>query len=444
MIGSVTTVAGGPAPAAAGAPAKAEAVTLSAQAAPPSVVVTLSGLDQVASPATYDLLPSIAPATSPVDDGVQTTARLTIKTASGKSVVLGTQGEIQGGDALDEAERSAVEKLAGALHEALDGLAAVPPTMDLDGLLAFDPKVLASVDFSAQASNGNEPPTTLAFHADAVSRSVRMNGTGGTIDIAIDTSSPAILGSAAQRAAALDHLMRQFDQAASRGHGDRALVAMFKDAFGQLAAIRDTPPGTVPMRSALSPSEQAVLTGMPDFHASLVQAAGSPNPLRPGEKDGFSYEVSQETQVRGTDPLNRGVAQHLRAQLKASFHSSPTAGASLMLTLDPKSQNYLYTRIDDMADSQADISYRKGRLVQASIVTSASQSTEQSRYVMGKLVEQTVVPYEESATHDVLGLLKSIEDDGSAPTRRRQAEREQVLERVHADVGLESDPSRLA
>jgi hypothetical protein len=352
-------------------------------------------------------------------------------------------GNIQGSAALDDTEKAAVAKLADAFQDALDGVVSVPPKIDLDGLIGFDPTMLASVDFTAQTSRDNAPQTTLAFHADAVSRTVKMTGTSGSIDIGIDTSSPAILGSAAQRKAALANYMHQFGQAASRGHGDPSLMAMFKDAFSQLASAPAAPSGTVPMRSTLSPGEHSVLTGMPDFHASVVEAGSSPNPLKPAERDGFSYEVSQETKVKGTNPLNRGVSQHLHAQLSASYHSPLRADASLMLTLDPKSQNYLYTHVDDVADSQADIAYRKGKLVLASITQSASQSTEQSKYIMGKLVEQTTMPYSKSTTHDVLGLLKSIEDDGSAPTRQKQAERDRVLAGIHAFVGLESDPSRL-
>lgn len=441
MIGSVSTAAGGLAVPAPRILAKADPV---APPAPPSTVVTLSGLDEAAPSPTYDLARTVRQVAAPAGDAPQATAQVTIKTASGKSVVFDIGGEIHGSDALDDVERAAVEKLVGAFRDAVDGMAAVPPRMDLGGLAAFDPEVLASVDFTGQVTSGNMPPTKLAFHADVMSRSVTMIGASGTIDIGIDTSSPAILGGAAQRAAALDNYMGQFDQAASRGHGDPKLMAMFKDAFRQLATTSGTPPGSVPMRSALSPSEHAVLTGMPDFHASLIQAEGSPNPYKPGEKDGFSYEVSQETQVKGTDPLNRGISQHLHAQLSASYHSPLTPDGSLMLTMDPKSQNYYYTHVEDVADSQADIGYQKGKLVQASIAASARQSTERSKYVMGKLVEQTTLPYAKSATHEVLGLLKSIEDDGTVPTRQRQAERERVLASVHDLVGLQSDPSRIS
>ncbi len=114
-----------------------------------------------------------------------------------------------------------------------------------------------------------------------------------------------------------------------------------------------------------------------------------------------------------------------------------------MLTNDPKSQNYYYTQVDDSADSQTDIAYRKGRLAQASVTQSASQSTHQAKYIMGKLVEETTTPYARSGTRNLLGLLKPFEDEGRALTRQRRSEWEQTLSSIHAGMGLQSDPSRI-
>ena len=506
MIGNVSTIAN-PAP----VPGTRLSTVTSANAgtdvaaAPPSVIVTLSGADPSALPATYAPPRPVVPAwTTQSQDavttrmagnytavplaarfaglgqalldhfstggsdfsqavstagvtgmsgiGMQADVGLTIKTASGATVTVsldssgdGLAVNLTSSGPLSDAERAAVSKLSGAFQDAIDGMAAVPPKLDLGGLMGFDPGVLSSVDFTTSTSDGRNPPETIAFHADSASRSLKTSGALGQIDMSVDMSSLAILGNASQRAAAIDSYLQQVDTASSRGHGDPSLMALFKDAFTQLnsaedgtAALLKTPP-----RIALSANDHAMLTGLADFHASVTQASSAPNPLRPDEKDGFSYQLSQETQVNGRDSLNRGISQHQHSQLSASYHSALSPGVDLMLTEDPKSQNYLYTQINDSADSQTDIAYHKGKLVQASVTQSASQSTHQSTYVMGKLVADTTLPYSQSTTRDLLGLLKPFEDHGKPMTRQRQAEWDQTLSMIHAEIGLQSDPTRL-
>ncbi|MGE7136614.1 hypothetical protein ACQKIE_03195 [Luteibacter sp. NPDC031894] len=448
MIGSVSTVTGG-----VYAPAvRAAAVTVPVSVAdgPPSVVVTL-GAEQDVAP-TYSLGGLVPPAGRASASDALTTATLTVRTASGKSVVLDVTGDegsqdigIRSDATLDEGELAAVGKLARAFQAALTGIVSNPPHIDLDGLARFDAATFSAVDLAVQTVDLGQAPVRFAFHADAASRTLTLSNGSGVIDIGVDMGSPAILGSTGQRAEALAGYLRQFDTATSRGQGDRAFMDMFKDAFTQLTAVPDTSAqGVLPTAGALSRGAHAMLTGLPDFHASMTQASSASNPYKPAENDGFSYDVSQETKISGNGPLDWGVSQHLHAQLSAAYHSPLTPDASLMLTLDPKSQNYYYTRIDDVADSQTDIAYEKGRLMKASMTRSASETTDRSKYVMGKLVEQTATPYSKSATRDLLGLLRSVEDDGSPPTRQRQAERDRVYAGVHAGIGLESDPGRIA
>lgn len=510
MIGNVTTLTAeaqvpNVSPRAAAEASPTQAATRPGMAnASPSVVVTLSGLAEPGQPPTYAFPPAPVPVwEAPAHDevsalmarqytaaslqgrfdglgksllerfaagggdfsqsvrlggvsgasgnGANATTTLTIRTASGKSVVLDMTAEdgslavdVHGSAALDDAERAAVEKLAGAFQQALDGAVSTPPGIDLEGLAGFDPAVLSSVDFTVRSAEAGRTPTNMVFHADAATRTLELTNASGTIGIGVDAPTAGILGSPAQRAESIANYLRQFDAAAARGQGDRAFMAMFKDAFGQLAAMPDmSTSGVVPMRGSLSAVQKAVLTGLPDFHASILQAASAPNPLKPGEKDGFSYSVSQETEVSGGDALDRGVSQHLHSQLSASYHSPLGAGGTLMLTLDPKSQNYYYTHIEDVADSQTDIAYEKGRLTQASISRSASQTTDRSKYVMARLVDQTTTPYSASNTRDLLELLRPLEDDGSAPTRLKQAQHDQALAAIHATVGLEADPGML-
>jgi hypothetical protein len=348
----------------------------------------------------------------PMSSPANTAFSLKVMTASGKAVtfsLMGSEGELavqaNASDALDDNERAAVAKLADGFQNAIDGMVGQPPKLDLSGLAGFDTGELASVDFSASTASDSQPPMTLALHADATSRAVKVTSGSGTIDIGVDDSSAAILGTGAQRAAAMADYLDQIDKATARGHGDRALAAMFKDAFTQLQDADDVSPGnTRPASSGLSNAARAMLSGLADFHASFAQSAVSPNPMHPEETDGFSYDVSQSTRISAANTKNRELSQQRSSHLVASFHSSLNGG-SLALSNDPGSQNYIYTQIDDRSSSQADIAYRNGILVKATLTQSASQSTHQMTYVMGKLVGDTTTPVSESSSRDELELL---------------------------------------
>ncbi|PTR33966.1 hypothetical protein C8J98_102153 [Luteibacter sp. OK325] len=369
----------------------------------------------------------------PSASSASTAFNLKITTASGKAVtfsLMGSEGELAvqttASDGLDDSERAAVAKLADGFQSAIDGMAGQPPKLDLTALAGFDKGELASVDFSASTASDGQPPMTLALHADATSRAVKVTSGAGTIDIGVDDASAAILGTGAQRTAAMANYLDQIDKATARGHGDRALAAMFKDAFTELNAADDAKPGSTNVASPQrSKSEHAMLSGLADFHASFAQRAVASNPMHPDEVDGFSYDVSQSTHMGAADTRNRELSQQRSSHLLASFHS-PLSGGSLALTGSPSSQNYLYTQIDDKSSSQADIAYRNGIMVKAALTLSASQSTHQMKYVMGKLVEDTMTPVTHSATRDALELLDNGQDDA-----------------VNQSARLESDPSKL-
>jgi hypothetical protein len=358
---------------------------------------------------------------------------LKITTASGKAVtfsLMGSDGELSvqtnTSDALDDSERAAVADLADGFQSAIDGMAGQPPKLDLTALAGFDKSTLASVNFSASAASDSQSPMTVALHADATSRAVQVSSGAGTIDIGVDDASAAILGTGAQRAAAMANYLDQVDKATARGHGDRALAAMFKDAFTELHAADNPLPGSTNVaRSQLSKPEHAMLSGLADFHASFAQRAVASNPMRPDEVDGFSYDISQSTQLSAANTKNRELSQQRSSHLLASFHS-PLNDASLALTTHPGSQNYLYTQIDDTSSSRADIAYRNGILIKAELTQSASQSTHQMKYVMGKLVQDTMTPVSRSSTRDALELLEDGQDSA-----------------VNRQTRLESDPSLL-
>jgi len=338
---------------------------------------------------------------------------LSIKTASGKTVTfslfsqkhgLGVQATVDGGD-LTADELKAVGQLGAAFQASVDGLTAVPPKLDLSKLTQFDTHVLKSVDLNAKLKNQADEDLSLAFHADSQTRTTRMSGPAGDIDLAVDLKNTAIQGDAKQQANALKTYLAQFDRVQERGSANADLMVMFKDAF---SAMNSNHPQTVGAPNALSnnPTDKGLLTGLADFKASIKQAVGASNPMRPTEVDSFSYTVSQKTQVNGRSSADRSVTQNQQSVLSANFHRSLGGGEPPVLDGTRKSQNYLYVHVQDKASSTASFSYKDGQLASASVSQSAVQNTRTQKYEMAQLVSDAVEPKEGSSKRDYLALLE--------------------------------------
>ena len=235
--------------------------------------------------------------------------KLQIRTQSGVDVaiVLGSENDrlqvqMQSSGELSDAERTALGDLAAGFQDAIDGLAAKPPVLNLSGLTKFDAKVLSSVDMQSSVTLDNDGPQKLAFHADSTSRSVNMDGPVGTMSVSVDMRDSSIWGNAKQKAAAIDSYLKQFDKAASRGNADKSLLGMFKDAFTQMNT--DYVAATQQPKISLADIDHAMLTGLADFKASVKQVTTSPNPKNLSEVDSFAYDASQTTQVGGINPVS--------------------------------------------------------------------------------------------------------------------------------------------
>lgn len=154
--------------------------------------------------------------------------------------------------------------------------------------------------------------------------------------------------------------MKQFDQAASRGHGNAGLAA----------------------------EDKSLLTGLANFCASVSQAVKFSNPMRSAEKDGFNYEVYQ---------------------------------------------------IEDTASSDAQVAYKDGKMVKASLRQEGRQSEHVMKYFLGKLESDKTTPGNYCVLCDllpVLGPYKTGETDLIPEARLEQ--RKQALLTLSDDVLLKS------
>jgi hypothetical protein len=342
------------------------------------------------------------------------------------------------GGTLSDADRSALLNMAGGFQQAIDGLtSSAQPTLALDGLVQqFDANVFTSVDLQASVDATGQGTQTVDFHIDDTQRSVQTSGPLGSMQISVDTSDSAILGSASQQAQSINNYLQQFAAEGTRGHGNAQLIAMFSAAFQSLNSHYPTASPASSQSPVLGDAAHSVLTGLADFSATLTQAAQSVNPMKPGEVDSYSYQVSQSTTVQSRGRYDYTITQTQQSQLHASYHAPLQAGGSLALDGSKASQNYYYDQINDSAQSQATISYIDGTLAQATLNQSASASVREQKYVMGDLTEDITTPSRQSWSKNLLDLIDNAQQNpGSSQA---------TLSNIHSLIGLPTSPAQLA
>jgi hypothetical protein len=383
-------------------------------------------------------------------DKAENRITLTLKTQSGATVTLnltntkdglGVQADVSGGK-LSDSEREALGALADAFQGAIDGLTAEKPRLNLGALAHLDPDVFTSVELSARLKLGEDQYQTLSFKADEKTKSVEMSGPTGNVQLSVKNNN-AILGNAQQQAKAVQSYLEQFDAAQKRGEGDEDLMALFKDAFSSLQST--TKSLTAPTSGvSLNQVDQAMLTGLADFSASLTQTTSNPNPVRPSEVNKFTFNASQSTEIKGTTDANRSVEQKQATSLNAAYHKSLYPGVALALGTDPETQNYKYYMIDDEASSTTRVAYNKGELVEASSAQSARQSTTVQTYELAKLVDTVRTPTEIIESRNLMAMIDAaLRNDRNSRLTTGKSTLEEDLKPVHDKVLLQSNPSSI-
>jgi hypothetical protein len=321
--------------------------------------------------------------------------------------------QVSASDELNEDERKALSALADGFQAAIDGMAAAAPQVKLSSLAQFDSKFVQSIDFHAQVAGADATTQSLDFHIDETVRKVRIGGPDGQAEVNVDTSAFEHVGNKQQQAKAINNYLAQFDQALTRGHGDKKLMAMFKDAFSDMNRTAtseeraDAPASS--SRWKLSADDHPTLTGLSDFSASLTQTPKSSNPLKPQQEDTFSYNVSQSTKIDGLTRDERSIAQSQQSHLGAEYHTALGKSGPPIFDGTPQTQNYEYHRIDDNAGSNVSLNYRNGKLAKASLAQAASQSEQVFTFILGKLKLEKTTPVQQSLVRDLLPSLTSFD-----------------------------------
>ncbi|HEY3985575.1 hypothetical protein [Cedecea sp.] len=340
---------------------------------------------------------------------------LNIETQSGVKVSVslsrqaeGLVAEVQtsGGDLTDD-EITAISGLADGFQSALDGLSQQQSAIKINGLLNVDSKVLKSVDLSTDVSEAGSSVQSLRFQSDSTQRTLSYKDSNASFDLSTDLSRPGALGSKSQQAQALSAYEKQLDSASSRGHANKAQVALFKSAFHALNSdygANETKANATKQAISVTEMDKARshLSGLADFTASFRQADVSSNPYMPEENDTFAYDFSQSTRASNDSKGDLSkLVQNSRASLKASYHESLIPGAKLELTGLKSSQNYTYHMISEESSTQTSLDFKKGRLASVETSSAIHSSEYVQTYLAARLMNEKRTPYDQEETKKV-------------------------------------------
>ncbi len=336
----------------------------------------------------------------------------TLNTASGATVSLGlynsdrglaVDAEVLGGN-LTAGELDGLTKMADSFQGALNGLAQEPPGLKLGALVKLDPALFTGLRFKAQLETAGGARQTFALQMDEHTRSLELQAPSGNVKMNFDTQGGTLLGSEAQRQAAVSNYLTQFDAAQQRGHGNEQLMTLFKDAFRQLNSVDDAALRPANHDTWLNKTSRLLLSGMADFNASLTTPEQRTNPMRPHEIDSFDYTVSQTT-TRNGGAANLSLQQDQQSTLKASWHESLNPWVELQLTLDSKSQDYRYHEVHDQASSSTRIGFVNNVLVEATATQQANQQERVRTYQQAELQSDMTTSASAAQSRDLLDML---------------------------------------
>lgn len=356
---------------------------------------------------------------------------------------LAVSAEVEGGS-LSSEELKGLGNLADSFQSTIDGLNEVPPQLKLGALVKLDPKLFSALQINSkfESLSGEQ---TFSLSLDDKARSLSLQGPSGQVQLSLDTQDAELLGKSAQRKAAIDNYLTQFDAAQRRGRGDENLMNLFKNAFTQLNSIDDNRQPAVQSPTALNDKDRALLSGLADFSASISETTRRSNPMRLDETDSFTFSTSQSTTVKNRGLQDRSVEQNQQSKLTASFHRGLNPLTNLMLGSDRESQNYSYHLIDDQASSTTRLAYDKGQLVEASATQQASQKERILTYVDGDLKSDVTTPKAVTQSRNVLNLLRdAFEQDRIAQRDRGVSLLEGLLQSQRSRWLLQTDPSKIA
>lgn len=343
------------------------------------------------------------------------TVTLDLTTVSGATVKLGLYSSDKGlavdaqvlDGELNANELKGLAALANGFQSAINGLTQQPPSLQLGALVKLDPALFSGLQMSAKLDLPTGGQQAFDLRLDGSTRTLKLDGPSGVVQLDLDTQGGALLGGKAQRQAAMSNYLTQFDEAQQRGKGDAQLTSLLKDAFSQLNSIDDNAPRPKGHDAAVNTYSRALLSGLADFKASIVEPSSRPNQRRQDEEDRFAYEASQSTATSG-EGSTIARQQRQAAKLDAAWHSSLLSGARLTANDPFDESNYRYHTLSETASSTTNLSFVDNVLKEASVTQEATSNKRVATYNGGKLESDVSTPRSVSRTRDLLNMLDDL------------------------------------
>lgn len=373
---------------------------------------------------------------------------LNLTTASGATVTLGlyssekglaVDAEVQNGT-LSDTELKSLASLANGFESVISGLNQQPPRLKLDAMLKLDQNLFTGLQMNARLDLVDGEQQTFDLRLNQTTRSVSLQGPNGDLQLNLDTQGGSLLGGTAQRQAALNNYLAQFDAAQERGKGDAHLMTLFKDAFRQLNQVDDNSPRPAGHSMPNHTFSRSLLSGLADFSASISQTSTRPNPLRLDEEDRFAYQVSQSTstQSKGNNVTRQ---QQQQATLDAAWHSS--LDSSARLTDGVVGGDYHYRVLREQASSISRLSILDGELAEAGVSQQASSTKRVLTMRDGAVQSDISTPRSASKSRDLMALLDQLFKQEKARVKGLESTLDQQLASNSQLWLLQTDPARI-
>jgi hypothetical protein len=385
----------------------------------------------------------------------RTELNLTIKSQSGAQVQLlvtekdrslAISTDVKGD--LTAEEQKAIAALAKGVEKALAAFADGGSDVDIQSLVAADPKVLTYIDLHIEKKmasvTSGELVSSFSFKANAQERRYQLTTPEQSIDVRVKSNPLTFSATTEQREKAIARYIAQLDRAADRSHESVARFGSLASVFSSLQRTTPTNASSVGgalTRHAVDDNDNAVLSGLADFEVQFRTARQSPNPLKPQETDGIQFDTKQSTSATVT-PSSRTIRQSQEAHLIASYHLTLDGKAAPKLDATKASQNYSYTRIEDHASSEISIAHVPNQQTQVEVAKSASQSTHVQRFEAGKLVKDLLTPLQRSVRLSLSDQFSKLEDFNNRAARS-DVEKAQIRKALHEQSAFETDPAAL-
>lgn len=269
----------------------------------------------------------------------------------------------------------------------------------------------------------------LKFSSDGGENRLSVDLNGDKVEVSGVASHFSSVVDEAKLEQSKQHFMQLISDNVQDAHGSREQAKLIKDAFAMLQGLAgddnedktnsgDQKPiavnlGDVKTEAAIAASapanvrDQSLLTGLDDFELSFVSHKEQPNiDQKPMEYQGFSLNLSQQTNVRGNIGFE-SIEQKQDLSLKAHFYEP----VSYLEDTDFETQTYRYSVLDKSASTTSIQNYDSFELQSAVVFASSNENLNTIEFQLGKLVSDVSVPKHSESVQDFTTVLAAFEGE---------------------------------